>query len=94
MWACREICSNARQHWPTFVSTMSLNHVPDAVKIAVRTELAAVMIFALESWSFGFLAGAPGLPPIDWSAFGEDAEAIRTQAAELMGEWKAAAAKK
>ena len=51
------------------------------------------MIFALESWSFGFLAGAPGLPPIDWSAFGEDAEAIRTQAAELMGEWKAAAAR-
>jgi hypothetical protein len=83
-WMATEVCVGARRALPKFASTLSL---PD---LATKVVISTVLITLLEEWTNGYTQSNE-LPPIDWSSFGEDANAIGAEASGLMREWKAAA---
>jgi len=86
-WLAQELCASARQNWPAFMVPVSIfDKLPSEDRLRGRSLLAVCMIHVLEGWLGNYLAGAT-LPEINWSIYGADAGAMKTDAEEWRRYW-------
>lgn len=83
MWLAEQISNSARRALPGYFKGLRFGDT------ATRVVVVGSVLVLIEGWLDAYLKGAE-LEPINWSAFGRDAESIREQMAALAGKWKAA----
>lgn len=89
LYIAREICAIAREGIPALFAEIPFPSMPEDERVAARAALATVIIHLLERWVEDFVDPAE-LPPVNWEAFGEDAERLARETDEYRAQLREA----